>query len=67
MSENIPLRYECDSSDAYESKLREVRAENKQLRKALDLIGLLGSSDKAYTSDFTTQVMGIVRRVMNHD
>ncbi len=40
------------------------KAEYDKLRAALNRIGLLGSGEAAYTSEFTTTVMGIVREVL---
>ncbi len=41
----------------------KVRAETAKLQNAIDRISIIGSGEKAYTQDFTNEVMGIVRGI----
>lgn len=47
--------------DDYEDKIFIEKTSYDVLKAKLDRIGLLASSEIAYTKDFTTEVMGIVR------
>ncbi len=45
----------------------ENRIKNRELLSTLNKIVILGSGAKAYTSDFTNEVMGIARKALQHD
>lgn len=47
---------------AYDAAIKKRDAEIERLKAALNRIAILGASGKAYTADFTTEVMGLVRR-----
>ena len=43
------------------------RQQVEKYKRALNRIAIIGSGEKAYTSDFTNEVMGIVREVLNEN
>lgn len=63
LNDNYPVADQC--AEIANEKVSESIAELARLRKALNKIAILGSSEMAYTSDFTTEVMGIVRGALS--
>lgn len=45
-------------------RLLDIEAKLEKTKTALNRIGILGDSGMAYTKDFTTETVGIVREVL---
>lgn len=50
-----------------EERLERIKKERDQYCRALNLIGMLGMSGLAYTSDYTEEVRGIVNAALDLD
>lgn len=64
--EHNEIEHRCQPGEIYDlrSKVTSLEAELKEARDCLNWIAIYGSGEMAYTADFTTNVMGRVRKTL---